>query len=771
MSKFQGLSSQQVKERQQKGLVNNQKGVATKSTGQIIATNVCTLFNLINALLAGLVIFTGSYKNVLFMLVILCNLLIGIVQEIRAKRTIDKLSLISAPTATLIRQGTTVKCPVSEVVQDDICILQAGDQIYADMEILEGSCEVNESQVTGESEPVQKSVGDSMLSGGYLVAGTVTVKAVGVGDESYSVKLANSARYIKKPNSEIMTSLKFIIKVVSIAIAPMGLMLFYNQVIVLATDNNEAIVNVVAALIGMIPEGMVLMSSVVLAVSVIRLSRHKTLVKEMYCIETLARVDVLCLDKTGTITEGRMKVEEIVPVDKDNGIEKLSDVLIHMTINMEDTSATFDAVRQYFTHSVPVDDWKVVCKIPFNSARKWSGISFEGRGSYVLGAAEFICPQCIPQTEKYAQQGKRVLLLAHSSEYFGEAVLPQQLQPAGFVIISDIIRPEAYDTIKFFKNQGVALKVISGDNPRTVASVAGEAGLLNADRCIDVTGLSEEELRAAAAEYTVFGRVTPEQKLILIKSLKEAGHTVAMTGDGVNDVPALKEADCSVAMAAGSTAAREISQLVLLDSNFSSMPKIVAEGRRAINNIQRSASLFLVKTTFSFLLSLVFLFLPKPYPFQPIQLTLCSSLCVGIPSVILALEPNRERVSGRFIDKLVQKALPGGLSVAAGVLITVCAGSAFGLNPAQISTLAVMITAFNMFAVLFRTCLPFDKVRIVLFCGLLGLFSIGFIFFDWFFGFVKPDLTMWIMFLCIAAGCVALMLLIILTINRIIRKR
>jgi len=768
---FQGLSSEQVKERKEKGLVNNQQGVATKSIGQIVATNLCTLFNLINAILAGLVLFTGSYKNALFMLVIFSNLLIGIVQEIRAKRTIDKLSLISAPYATVIRDGLSVKCPVSEVVQDDICILQAGDQIYADMEILEGSCEVNEAQVTGESEPVQKAVGDSILSGGYLVAGTVTVKAYCVGDESYSVKLANSAKYIKKPNSEIMTSLKFIIKMVSIAIVPMAVLLFLNQVVLQTIPRDEAIVKVVAALIGMIPEGMVLMSSVVLAVSVIRLSRHKTLVQELYCIETLARVDVLCLDKTGTITEGKMKVEEIISVDNSFTKENLSDVLIHMTLHMQDSSATFEAVKEYFVDKVAVDKWDVLCKIPFNSARKWSAISFNERGSFVLGAAEYIYPQISSETEKYAQQGKRVLLLAYSAENMEEAKLPSGIKPVGLVVIGDVIRAEAYDTIKYFKDQGVTLKVISGDNPRTVASVAGEAGLKNADKCIDVTGLSSEELSEIATEYTVFGRVTPEQKLAIIKALKTAGHTVAMTGDGVNDVPALKEADCSVAMASGSTAAREISQLVLLDSNFASMPKIVAEGRRAINNIQRSASLFLVKTTFSFLLSLAFLFLQQPYPFEPIQLTLCSSICVGIPSVILALEPNKERVSGRFIDKLVQKALPGGISVAVGVLLTVCLGPVFQLTHDEISTVSVMITAFNMFAVLLRTCLPFKKFRGVLFFSLLGLFCTGFFLFDWFFGFVVPDLTMWIMFLCITSLCVVIMLLTIFVINRVIKKR
>lgn len=771
MSNFQGLTTQQVNERKEKGLVNNQKGTATKTIGQIVASNLCTLFNLINAILAGLVLFTGSYKNALFMGVILCNLLIGIVQEIRAKRTIDKLSLISAPTATVIRDGVTVKCPVSEVVLDDVCILQAGDQIYADMEILEGSCEVNESQITGESEPVQKSVEEPLLSGGYIVAGTVTVKAIGVGDQSYSVKLANSAKYIKKPNSEIMDSLKFIIKMVSFAIVPMAVLLFLNQVILQTTPRDEAIVKVVAAIIGMIPEGMVLMSSVVLAVSVIRLSRHKTLVQELYCIETLARVDVLCLDKTGTITEGRMKVEEIIPVDETHKIDEISDILMHITHNMEDTSATFQAVREYFTGNMYTDNWNVLCKIPFSSARKWSGISFEGKGSYVLGAAEFVCPQVVSKIEKYAKKGKRVLLLAHSSLNMEEPELPENLEPVGFVIISDIIRKEAPDTIKFFKEQGVKLKVISGDNPRTVASVAGEAGLPDADKCIDVTGMSEEELTKAATEYTVFGRVTPDQKLILVKALKAAGHTVAMTGDGVNDVPALKEADCSVAMASGSTAAREISQLVLLDSNFASMPRIVAEGRRSINNIQRSASLFLVKTIFSFILALVFLFLPRPYPFQPIQLTLCSSICVGIPSVLLALEPNKERVSGKFIDKLVQKALPGGLSVAVGVLITVCLGPVFDLTQKEISTISVMITAFNMFAVLLRTSWPLVKFRGILFGGLLGIFCVGFVFFDWFFGFVMPNLTMWIMFSITAVGCVFVMLLSIFIINKVIHRK
>ncbi len=771
MSSFQGLTTQQVNERIEKGLVNNQRGVATKTIGQIVASNLCTLFNLINAILAGLVLFTGSYKNALFMGVIISNLLIGIVQEIRAKRTIDKLSLISAPTATVIRNGERVKCPVSQVVSDDVCILRAGDQIYADMEILEGSCEVNESQITGESEPVQKSVNQPLLSGGYIVAGSIVARATGVGDESYSVKLANSAKYIKKPNSEIMTSLKFIIKMVSFAIAPMAVLLFLNQVILQTTPRDEAIVKVVAAIIGMIPEGMVLMSSVVLAVSVIRLSKHKTLVQELYCIETLARVDVLCLDKTGTITEGRMKVEEIVPVDNSHHIEEISEVLMHIVHNTEDTSATFQAVREYFTHNMTTENWKVLCKIPFSSQRKWSGISFEQRGSYILGAAEFVCPQVVGKIEKYAQKGKRVLLLAYSSENIEQPVLPKQLQPVGFVVISDVIRKEAPETIKYFKDQGVSLKVISGDNPEAVASVAGEAGLPDAEKCIDVTGMTEEVLNAAATEYTVFGRVTPEQKLILVKALKEAGHTVAMTGDGVNDVPALKEADCSVAMASGSTAAREISQLVLLDSNFASMPKIVAEGRRSINNIQRSASLFLVKTTFSFLLTLVFLFLPKPYPFQPVQLTLCSSLCVGIPSVLLALEPNKERVSGRFIDKLVQKALPGGLSVAIGVLITVCIGPVFGLNETQISTVSVMITAFNMFAVLLRTSWPLVKFRGLLFGTLLGLFCVGFFFFDWFFGLVMPNLTMWIMFLVVAAGCVITMLSIIFVIKKVIQKK
>lgn len=778
----QGLSHSQVEERKAKGLTNDQGGTATKSVGQIIATNLCTLFNLINAILAGLVLFTGSYKNALFMIVILTNLTVGIVQEIRAKRTIDKLSLISAPTAKLIRDGQRISCPISEVVQDDIGFLSIGDQVYADMIILEGECEVNESQVTGESEPVFHKKGECLLSGAFIISGNVTVQMKQVGAESYSVKLANSAKYIKKPNSEIMSSLNFIIKIISIAIAPMGILLFLNQVILSETPQNQAIVKVVAALIGMIPEGLVLLASVVLAVSVIRLAKHKTLVQELYCIETLARVDVLCLDKTGTITEGRMQLEDILPVDHNKSKAELSEIFYNITRAVEDHSATFTALRDYFTSENFPGAWPVRKIVPFSSAKKYSGVTFEEKGTYVLGAAEFVYLNNLKEKsvqdevleatiKKYSDMGRRVLLLAHSEEDFTESGLPAHLCPVALAVISDVIRPEAYDTLKFFSEQGVDIKVISGDSPETVASVAGTAGLQNADRCIDVSKLTDSQLEEAAAEYTVFGRVTPQQKLLLIQALKKAGHTVAMTGDGVNDVPALKEADCSIAMAEGSDAARQVSQLVLLDSNFASMPKIVAEGRRAINNIQRSASLFLVKTIFSFILALVFLILPKPYPFQPIQLTLISALCVGIPSFVLALEPNKERISGKFIYKVIQKALPGGAAVALGVLLTVCLGPVFGLNGQQVSTLSVLITAFNMFCVLFKTCLPFDWLRRALFWTMLGLFCVGFIPFAWFFGFSYVNLTMAVMLGCLIALCLPFMIFVLRAVNYFIRKR
>ncbi len=777
-----GLTQSQVGERKARGLSNDQGGAATKSIGQIIATNLCTLFNLINGILAGLVLFTGSYKNALFMIVILTNLGVGIVQEIRAKRAIDKLSLISAPTARLIREGKLVTCPVFQVVQDDIGILSLGDQVYADMVILEGECEVNESQVTGESDPVFRKKGERLLSGAFLVSGQVTVRMEKVGAESYSVRLANSAKYIKKPNSEILNSLKFIIKIISIAIAPMGLLLFYNQVVRLSTDNNQAIVKVVAALIGMIPEGLVLLSSVVLAVSVIRLARHKTLVQELYCIETLARVDVLCLDKTGTITEGRMELEEILPVNKTLTSHEISEIFCRIARAMEDRSATFTALAEHFSDQALLEEWTVLQKIPFNSAKKWSGVAFEGRGSFILGAAEFVYFNNLTErsvqdevlaatVKKYSDMGRRVLLLARSERAFCDRELPEEIEPLALAVISDVIRPEAYETLQFFKEQGVTLKVISGDNPETVACVAGNAGLENAGNYIDASTLSECELEKAAKQYTVFGRVTPEQKLSLIRTLKKEGHTVAMTGDGVNDVPALKEADCSVAMASGSDAARQVSQLVLLDSNFASMPKIVAEGRRAINNIQRSASLFLVKTIFSFILALVFVLLPKQYPFQPIQLTLISALCVGIPSFVLALGPNRERVSGKFIYKVIQKALPGGLAVALGVLLTVCLGPLLGLNGQQVSTVAVLITAFNMFSVLFKTSLPFNWIRRILFCGMLGVFAVAAVAFDWFFGLAHLNFTMTAMLLCLIAVCLPFMLLVLKLVNRFIQKR
>ena len=777
-----GLTESQVEERKAKGLTNDQGGTVTKSVGQIIAGNLCTLFNLINAILAGLVIFTGSYKNALFMIVIITNLAVGIVQEIRAKKTIDKLSLISAPTAKLLRDGKHISCPVSEVVQDDIAFLSIGDQVYADMIIIDGECEVNESQVTGESEPVFHKKGDRLLSGAFIISGDVTVQMEKVGAESYSARLANSAKYIKKPNSEIMSSLNFIIKIISIAIAPMGILLFLNQVILLEAPQNQAIVKVVAALIGMIPEGLVLLASVVLAVSVIRLAKHKTLVQELYCIETLARVDMLCLDKTGTITEGRMELEDILPIDKNRNREEISEIFGKMTGAMEDHSATFTALREYFAGKDFSTPWQVRKIVPFNSVKKWSGITFEEKGSFVIGAAEFIYFNRLKEksaedevleatVKKYSDMGRRVLLLAHSREDFNERELPGDLHPLALAVLSDVIRPEAYDTLKFFREQGVNIKVISGDNPETVASVAGTAGLKDADNYIDVSRLTDTQLEEEAVKHTVFGRVTPQQKLILIKALKKAGHTVAMTGDGVNDVPALKEADCSIAMAAGSDAARQVSQLVLLDSNFASMPKIVAEGRRSINNIQRSASLFLVKTIFSFVLTLVFLFLPKPYPFQPIQLTLISALCVGIPSFILALEPNKERISGRFIYRVIQKALPGGSAVALGVLLTVCLGPVLGLSEQQTSTVAVLITAFNMFAVLFKTCLPFDWIRRALFWTMLGLFCTGFVIFGWFFGFTFLNLTMAVMLGCLIAICLPFMILALKAVNYFIRKQ
>lgn len=709
-----GLTEEQARERELQGLSNGEPPTRTKSVKQILRDNFLTPFNLLNLILGGLIFIAGSYKNMLFLGVAVFNTLIGTFQELQAKRTIDRLSLIASPLARVVRSGQERALPVHELVLDDVCILDTGNQVCADSVILRGSCEVNESLITGESEPVEKREGDLLLSGSFLVSGSVRARVEHVGEENYAAAIVKSVKHPKRAVSEILTSVNRIIRFIGFALVPIGVLMFVKQVFFSAQDFRHGLVATVGALVGMVPEGLVLLTSVVLAVSVLRLARHKALVQDLYSIETLARVDVLCLDKTGTLTEGSMQVDGFVPLSSVSE-EELRAACAALAAVSAGTSPTLAALREGCGEA---PGWQAEQAVPFSSSRKWSGASFTGRGSYVLGAAEFILRgsfcEVLDRIAPYAETGSRVLLLAHAEAPFGEKELPASLQPIGLVLLSDKIRENAAETLRYFAEQGVTLKVISGDSPATAASVAGKAGLPNASRFADASAMSDSELRAAAEDYAVFGRVTPEQKLLLVRELQSRGHTVAMTGDGANDVMALRESDCSVAMAEGSDAARAVSNVVLLDSDFANMPRVVREGRRSINNLQRSAALFLVKSIFSGVIAVCFLFLSVAYPFEPIQFTLINAVTIGIPSFFLALEPNKERIRGHFITNVLRGSLPGAVAMTGGMLLLVTVSPLLGLDQRQLSTMAVCQTAFAGFLTLVKISLPYNAPRAVL---------------------------------------------------------
>ena len=738
-----GLSQDQVQRRVREGLHNGNAGIKTKTEGQIIWENVFTFFNMLNFALAAAVILVGSFRSAVFLGVIFSNILIGSFQSIRAKRTLDKLSIVSAPKAVVLRGGQKKSIPVEQVVLDDILLLSSGNQICSDAIVAAGECEVNESLITGESDPILKRPGDNLLSGSFVVSGNCHAQVEHVGVENYATKITGDAKYIKKRNSEIMDSIDQIVKVVGFGILPIGALLFWKQFFVLGDSLPTSVVSTTAAMVGMIPEGLVLLISVCFAVSVVKLSARKTLVRDLYCVETLARVDTLCLDKTGTITEGTMQVDEFVPFE---GITE-QDMTVPLTAlvsNLTDDNPTFQAIRDRLPETSP---WRASTLVPFSSARKWSGAYFPGQGSYVMGAGEFILGEGFEsireQVETYSQQGQRVLLLVHSQEDFEGQTLPGELRLLGLVLLSDKIRREAPRTLRYFADQGVDLKVISGDNAVTVANIARKAGLENADKYVDATTLhTEEDIKQAVSEYAVFGRVTPQQKLSFVKALKAQGHTVAMTGDGVNDVLALEEADCSIAMASGSDAARTVSSLVLLDSNFASMPLVVQEGRRSINNLQRSSALFLAKTIFSALIAVLFIFINYTYPFQPVQQTLISTLTIGTPSFILALEPNKDRLRGKFILNVLRQSIPAALTMAANIVLLCALSGPLGLSSQDMSTLAVVLTSLTGFIMLFKVSTPFNGLRGALFGVLLAGFLGAVLFLSDFFALTTLTLPM-----------------------------
>ncbi len=708
-----GLTNIEVKSRIEKGLVNISTDVKTKNILEIITNNFFTLFNFLNLGLGLAIFLVGSYKNLLFLGVVICNTLISTVQEIRSKLTIDKLTLLNTTKTKVIRDKKEQEISINDIVLDDIIKLTPGSQIPVDCHIISGEVLVNESLITGESESISKKTKDELLSGSFIVSGWCNAKVIRVGKDNYTAKISAQAKYIKKVNSEIMNFINKIIKYISILIVPLGILMFMHQLSLDGNTFEKAVVSTVASLIGMIPEGLVLLTSTVLAVSVIRLSKEKVLVQELYCIETLARVDTICLDKTGTLTKGIMKVNKLIPIDSD--IKECENILGIMSYHMDADNQTMKAIGDKYS---VYNDYDIEKIIPFSSQKKWSGISFKNT-SYILGAPEIICPDA-PINKNYSLDN-RVVMLARVYENLTEN-LPKKVKPMALILISDEIRPEASMTLKYFKEQGVDIKLISGDSPITVSGVAKKVGLENV-KYIDMSK-NDKPISEIVSIYNVFGRVKPNEKKELIIALKNAGHTVAMTGDGVNDVLALKEADCSIAMNSGSDAARTVSQLVLLDSNFSSMPKVVGEGRRSINNIQRSSSLFLCKTTYATLLAIIFLFLNIKYPFIPIQLTLTSMVTIGIPSFVLALEPNNERINGKIIINVLKKSLPTALTIVSNVLIISTLPYIIRLSSSEVSTLAVVLTGFTGFMLLYKISLPFNLLRKILFGTLITIFIV-----------------------------------------------
>ena len=752
-----GLTNEQVQERIAEGKVNANENPNTRTYKQIIRENTLTFFNFLNLVLLVLVLFVRSYKNSMFMGIILINTVIGIIQEVRAKKTIDKLAILTESKTVVLREGKKWNISTEKLVIDDLIFLKTGDQVPADVKILEGSVEVNESLLTGESDNLAKNPGDELFSGSFVTSGEACCQVIHVGKDNYASQITSEAKEFKRHNSELRNSLNAILKVISIIIVPLGAMLFYKQYYIVGDTLKDSVVNMVAAVLGMIPEGLVLLTSVALTLGSMVLATKKTLVQELYCIETLARVDTLCLDKTGTITEGTMKVEDVQLYEsgQDSGekiidtdaeteagsdsmedatseadkkkLQEMEHIMENLMSVLHDQNATADALRKRFPAK---SDLKLVHAIPFSSDRKYSGAVFEEKGTYLIGAAQFLFPEgneeLLAHCSTYAEEGFRILILAHSDEETESTKLPAGLEPVGLFLITDVIREEAPDTLAFFDSQGVDLKVISGDDPVTVSAIAKKAGLKNADHYIDATTITTpEEMQRAVAECSVFGRVTPQQKKQMVQALQAQKHTVAMTGDGVNDVLALKEADCSIAMAAGSDAAKNIANVVLLDSNFGAMPHIVNQGRRVVNNIRSAASMFLIKTIFSVLLSLITIFFGDAYPFEPIQMSLISACAVGIPTFLLTQENNYDKIDHTFLRHVFMNAFPAAVTITGCVFTIMLVCQNVYHSNTMLNTACVLVTGWNYMAALRTVYSPLNTYRKVIIYGMQFVFFAG----------------------------------------------
>ncbi|MCD8021338.1 MAG: HAD-IC family P-type ATPase [Clostridiales bacterium] len=771
-----GLTTEQVRERMEHGLVNVIDENVSKTTGQIIRSNVFTYFNIIFFVLAVILLYEGSFNNMTFLLVVFANTAIGIIQEIRSKNTLDKLKLVSTPEVTVIRDGKEEKVSSEDLVLDDVALFSAGNQICADAVVLDGEVTVDESLITGESDGIRKAAGDEILSGSIVMSGSARVRLDKIGNDSFAARLSKDAKKIKKKQKPgMMKSLNRLIMVIGFIIIPFAILMFWNQFSILGLDEKTSVENTTASIIGMIPEGLYLLTSMALAASTLRLARKKTLVHDMKCIEALARVDILCVDKTGTITEPEMKLQHIDALMGDandatyaangnnsNGAKSLVDIK-----KVNDAKDVENKLCDFAQHMRPHHETMQASQEPistrralrtasrrcgFSSATKYSAVDFGNGEAYVLGAPEFIMMNQVEtlrsKIEEYSSQGERVLLFASFSyeqdsenDIFNQGTLTTDITPLALVTLANDVRENARDTFHYFDEQGVTVKVISGDNPLTVSIAAQKAGIQNADRFIDASRPDfEKNIKSYAEEYTVFGRVTPDQKRALIRTMKKRGRTVAMTGDGVNDVLALKDADCSIAMASGSDAAANVSDLVLLDSNFSAMPHVVAEGRRVINNIERSATLYLVKNIFSFILSLISIISVSLYPLKPVQLSLTSGVLIGVPSFFLAMEPNHDIVKGKFLRNVLFRSLPAALTAVVLVEWSLLFATAFGIDSDMLSTVAFLLYSFAAYLILYRVCKPMNAWHAILFILMGVLFILAIVFLPGWFAISTLDL-------------------------------
>lgn len=721
-----GLTAEQVASQKKNGKQNLQPERATKTTGRILKDNICTLFNLFNVLIAAALAFAGAWSNMLFILIIALNTLIGIVQELNAKKLVDKLSLLSMPTAKVIRGGAASELPVWELVERDVIELEAGKQVCSDSVVLSGEAEVNESLLTGESDPISKSAGDRLLSGSFIISGRCRCCVEHVGAENYAAKIAREAKRLRGVHSELLASMRRVTRFTGFLIPPLGILLFLEAFFLRGDAAGHAVVTTAAGLLGMLPKGLVLLISVSLAVGIITLSKKRVLVQELYALEALAHVDTLCLDKTGTLTQGRMRVEAVYPTELCHAAlfeEWMGSFLRHS----DDNNATFQALQAYFKTNVVRSPMR---RIPFSSERKWSAMEFEDAGTFVIGAPERLGGGLPLYLQREAQAGKRILTAGLAKGPVEPSLPLPSVEALAYIVISDPIRPGAAETLAYFQKEGVALKLISGDNPATVSALAKQAGFPEAERFIDMSGVTEEaEIERAARSYSVFGRVSPLQKKLLVQAMQKNGHSVAMTGDGVNDLLALKEADCSIAVAEGSDAARQVAQVVLLDSDFSVLPDIVGEGRRVVNNITRVAGVFFVKTIYSVLLSLVCLVLNIPFPFMPIQITLIDLIIEGYPAFFMSFEPDGKKITERFLPSVMRRAIPNAASILVCFLVLLGLPLLAPISPDQQGILLYLLVGTVGIQAVFQASLPLNKLRIFL-CATMtvGFYAAVFLF-------------------------------------------